>query len=145
MQSWVDKIIDYYFPETEVPELRNILLVHSKAVAEKARNICQKHPELKADDIISDCIKNIRYVSGKYGCDVMIVETGYEVDEAHPDVMEEGRRQLSRVIHEAQECTGGHCRGVFYWEPQCRPGGYKLCAFDSNGKPTAIMNGFIEK
>jgi arabinogalactan endo-1,4-beta-galactosidase len=105
----------------------------------------EEHPELKADDIISDCIKNIRYVSGKYGCDVMIVETGYEVDEAHPDVMEEGRRQLSRVIHEAQECTGGHCRGVFYWEPQCRPGGYKLCAFDSNGKPTAIMNGFIEK
>lgn len=105
----------------------------------------EEHPELKADDIISDCIKNIRYVSGKYGCDVMIVETGYEVDEAHPDVMEEGRRQLSRVIREAQECTGGHCRGVFYWEPQCRPGGYKLCAFDSNGKPTAIMNGFIEK
>ncbi len=105
----------------------------------------EEHPELKADDIISDCIKNIRYVSGKYGCDVMIVETGYEVDERHPEVMEEGRRQLSRVIHEAQECTGGHCRGVFYWEPQCRPGGYKLCAFDSNGKPTAIMNGFIEK
>ena len=105
----------------------------------------EEHPELKADDIISDCIKNIRYVSGKYGCDVMIVETGYEVDERHPEVMEEGRRQLTRVIREAQECTGGHCRGVFYWEPQCRPGGYKLCAFDSNGKPTAIMNGFIEK
>ena len=50
MLSWVDKIIDYYFPETEVPELRNILLVHSKAVADKARNICQKHPELKADE-----------------------------------------------------------------------------------------------
>ena len=50
MQSWVDNIIDYYFPEAEVPELRNILLVHSKAVADKARNICQKHPELKADE-----------------------------------------------------------------------------------------------
>ena len=50
MQSWVDNIIDYFFPETEVPELRNILLVHSKAVADKARYICQKHPELKADE-----------------------------------------------------------------------------------------------
>ena len=50
MQSWVDNIIDYFFPEAEVPELRNILLVHSKAVAEKARSICRKHPGLKADE-----------------------------------------------------------------------------------------------
>ena len=50
MQSWVDNIIDYFFPEAEEPELRNILLVHSKAVADKARNICKKHPELKADE-----------------------------------------------------------------------------------------------
>ena len=103
----------------------------------------QGHPELRADDIITDCIGNIRHVSEKYGCDVMIVETGYEVDESHPEVMEEGRRQLSRVIREAQTETNGRCRGVFYWEPQCRPGGYKLGAFDSNGRPTVIMDGFI--
>ncbi len=104
----------------------------------------ENHPELKADDIITDCIKNIRYVSEKYGCDVMIVETGFEVNEQHPEIMEEGRRQLTRVVNEARTETGGHCRGVFYWEPQCRPGGYKLGAFDNHGKPTAIMDGFIE-
>ena len=104
----------------------------------------ENHPELKADDIITDCIKNIRYVSEKYGCDVMIVETGFEVNEQHPEIMEEGRRQLTRVVNEARTETGGHCRGVFYWEPQCRPGDYKLEAFDSHGKPTAIMYGFIE-
>mgnify|MGYP002853831021 CR=1 FL=1 len=103
------------------------------------------HPELKADDIISDCIKNIRYVSQKYDCDVMIVETGYEVDEEHPEKMEEGRRLLARVVREARTETNGHCRGVFYWEPQCRPRGYKLGAFYSDGTPTAIMNGFIEE
>ena len=102
------------------------------------------HPELKADDIITDCISNIRHVSEKYQCDVMIVETGYEVDEQHPEKMEEGRRQLSRVVSEARHATGGHCRGVFYWEPQCLPGGYKLGAFDSHATPTAIMDGFIE-
>ena len=102
------------------------------------------HPELKADDIITDCIKNIRHVSEKYQCDVMIVETGYEVDEQHPEKMEEGRRQLARVIREARNETGGHCRGVFYWEPQCLPGGYKLGAFDSHAAPTVIMDGFIE-
>lgn len=30
------------------------------------------HPELKADDIITDCIANIRHVSEKYGCDVIL-------------------------------------------------------------------------
>jgi arabinogalactan endo-1,4-beta-galactosidase len=103
------------------------------------------HPDLNADDIITDCIKNIRHVSKKYQCDVMIVETGYEVDEQHPEKMDEGRRQLARVIREARDETNGRCRGVFYWEPQCLPGGYKLGAFDSKATPTAIMDGFIEE
>ena len=102
------------------------------------------HPELKADDIITDCMANIRHVSEKYHCDVMIVETGYEVDERHPELMDEGRRQLARVIREARTETNGHCRGVFYWEPQCLPGGYRLGAFNSQAAPTAIMEGFVE-
>ena len=102
------------------------------------------HPELKADDIITDCMSNIRHVSEKYKCDVMIVETGFEVDEQHPEKMEEGRRQLTRVIKEARSLTNGRCRGVFYWEPQCLPGGYKLGAFNSNAAPTAIMEAFVE-
>lgn len=104
----------------------------------------QGKSDVKADDIITDCMANIRHVSDKYDCDVMIVETGFEVDERHPEVMEEGRRQLTRVIREAQTLTNGHCRGVFYWEPQCTPGGYRLGAFDSNAAPTVIMDGFIE-
>ena len=103
------------------------------------------HPELNADDIITDCMTNIRHVSEKYKRDVMIVETGYEVDERHPEKMEEGRRQLARVIREARNETNGHCRGVFYWEPQCLPGGYRLGAFDSHAAPTVIMDGFVEK
>lgn len=104
----------------------------------------QDHPELKADDIITDCIANIHHVSEKYDCDVMIVETGFEVDEQHPEKMEEGRRQLMRVVREARNETNGRCRGVFYWEPQCLPGGYKLGAFNSNAAPTAIMEAFVE-
>ena len=104
------------------------------------------HPELDADSIISDCIRNIRHVSKKYGCDVMIVETGFETDEEHPEVMASGGRQLARIIREARNDTEGRCRGVFYWEPQCTPGyhHYHLGAFDSNGAPTMIMNGFID-
>ena len=100
------------------------------------------HPELKADDIITDCMANIRHVSEKYHCDVMIVETGFEVDESRPEIMEKGRDQLRRIIRESK--ATGHCEGIFYWEPECRPNQYKLGAFDSEGKPTAIMNGFHE-
>ena len=102
------------------------------------------HPEVEADQVITDCIANIRRVSEKYGCDVMIVETGYEVNESRPEVMEEGRRQLARVIREARNETNGRCRGVFYWEPQCNPRQYKLGAFDSKGTPTVIMEGFVD-
>ena len=104
----------------------------------------QDHPELNPDGIITDCMANIRHCSEKYGCDVMIVETGFEVDEQHPEKMDEGRRQLTRVIREARNETNGRCRGVFYWEPQCLPGGYKLGAFNSNAAPTAIMEAFNE-
>ena len=42
-------IIDYYYPEKEVPELRHILMTHSRQVAEKAVKIVDAHPELGAD------------------------------------------------------------------------------------------------
>ena len=42
-------IIDHYYPEAEVPELREILLKHSRAVAEKAVSIVDAHPELHCD------------------------------------------------------------------------------------------------
>lgn len=95
-----------------------------------------------ADGIITDCIANIRNVYDKFGKESMIVETGFEVDEAHPEILAEGRRQLERIIREAKDNTGGHCKGVFYWEPECRPGQYRLGAFSSEGRPTEIMKAF---
>ena len=64
------------------------------------------------------------------------------VDEEHPEVMEKGRDQLRRIIRESK--ATGHCEGIFYWEPECRPFQYKLGAFDSKGRPTVIMDGFKE-
>ena len=97
-----------------------------------------------AETTITDCIENIRCVSDKFGCDVMIVETGFYVDESRPEILEEGRRQLARVIRESLNETGGRCRGVFYWEPQCRPSQYKLGAFTEDGRPTVIMDAFMD-
>ena len=98
--------------------------------------------ETDEEETITHCIENINHVWEKYRTPVMLVETGFEVDESRPEVMEKGRDQLRRIIRESR--ATGHCRGIFYWEPECRPDRYKLGAFGSDGRPTAIMDGFDE-
>lgn len=101
--------------------------------------------ESTAQRTIVDCIRNIRKLSSKYNCDVMIVETGFEVDEENPWKMEEGRLQYEELIKRAKTETGGRCKGVFYWEPECLPkDGYKLGAFDNEGRPTSIMRALLD-
>ena len=99
-----------------------------------------------AEQTISGCMANIKRVSAKYGCDVLIVETGMLcADEqgklASASVLEEGYQQLVRIIKESKEIG---CKGVFYWEPECKPGQYKLGAFTEDGRPTRIMDAFKE-
>ena len=93
-----------------------------------------EHPEYTADRTITDCIANIKSVSKRYDCDVMVVETGMECADdrgnlARASVLQEGKEQLSRIIKECRDNTGGRCKGVFYWEPECKPGQYRLGAF----------------
>ena len=90
--------------------------------------------------VINDCIDNINYVYDRYGKDVMIVETGFEVNEQKPETMEQGREQYALLISKCKNDTHGHCKGVFYWEPECRPSQYKLGAFHEDGTPTIIMD-----
>ena len=99
-----------------------------------------------ADQTISGCMSNIKKVSAKYGCDVMIVETGMLcADEQgkliNASVLEEGYKQLARIIKESKVVV---CKGVFYWEPECKPSQYKLGAFTEDGRPTRIMDAFKE-
>ena len=99
-----------------------------------------------AEQTISGCMANIKKVREKYGCDVMIVETGMLcADEqgklASASVLEEGYKQLARIIKESKEAG---CKGVFYWEPECKPSQYKLGAFTEDGRPTKIMDAFKE-
>ena len=84
-------------------------------------------------------MENRKKISEKYGCEVMIVETGMEALKP-----EEGYAQLSRIIRESKENTNGRCKGVFYWEPECKPSQYRLGAFTEEGRPTKIMEAFKE-
>lgn len=109
----------------------------------------QEHPEYTAEKTITDCIANIKKVSARYGCDVMVVETGMECADdqgrlASDAVLKQGKEQLARLIKECRESTENKCKGVFYWEPECKPGQYRLGAFTEDGRPTVIMDGFKE-
>lgn len=103
----------------------------------------QSGKESSARRTFADCMKNIRLLKKKYGSDVMIVETGFEVDEQNPWKMEEGREQYAELIRRSKTETDGACKGVFYWEPECKPRGYKLGAFTMDGRPTSIMRAFV--
>lgn len=64
-------------------------------------------PDYKADDVITDCIKNINALSTKYNCDVMVVETGVECADsqgklANASVLAKSKRQLTRILKEMQ-------------------------------------------
>lgn len=90
-----------------------------------------------ADKVIADCMKNVGHVWRRFGRESMIVETGVEVDEQHPEVMAESVRQVDLICRSAHDTP--HCLGIFYWNPTCRPGGYRLGAFGSDRRPTDIM------
>lgn len=102
----------------------------------------QAKMEDSAARTFADMKQNINKVVSKYGTDVMIVETGFEVDEQNPWKMAEGREQLANLIRICRDETEGHCRGVVYWEPTAKPKQYKLGAFTGDGHPTDIMRAF---
>lgn len=95
-----------------------------------------------ADQVIADCMKNIAHVYERFGKESMIVETGAEVALEDPDKMAESIRQMELIVKSARSTP--HCHGLFYWNPCCRPMGYRLGAFDMEGRPTGIMKAFTE-
>lgn len=106
-----------------------------------------EHKDYTPDKVIDDCIKNINIVSQKYNCDVMIVETGMECADdngnlASDAILSEGKRLLAKLLKESQAQTNNRCKGVFYWEPECKPSQYRLGAFTQDGRPTKIMEAF---
>ncbi len=95
-----------------------------------------------ADRTIEDCMKNIDHVFRRFGKETLIVETGVEVDERDSVNMAESVRQMQEIVRQARQTP--HCHGLFYWNPTCRPGGYRLGAFGSDRRPTEIMRAFCE-
>ena len=97
-----------------------------------------------AETTIRDAAENIRHLRKKYGCDIMIVETGME-----SWLPEKGYNDLNMLMDMVINDVDGACTGVFYWAPEMfqtydfwgKPQGYGLGAFQ-NGRPTKIMDSF---
>ena len=87
------------------------------------------------DETLEHAIANINDLYEKYHTPLMIVETGYDADQA-----EAGKQFMLRLIDAARTQTGGNCKGIFYWAPEAE-GHYRLGAFRNN-RPTAIMDAF---
>jgi arabinogalactan endo-1,4-beta-galactosidase len=100
--------------------------------------------EPDAASTLRDAIDNIRKLNEKYGCKVMIVETG--VDSSKPA---EGLEFMNSLFDAVINDANGACTGVFYWAPEAfqmkgpdgQLHGYALGAFE-DGHPTAILNSY---
>ena len=88
-------------------------------------------------ETISKVVDNIKALNRKYGCELMIVETGAEAKKP-----KEGKAIMKALIKAAKTQCEGHCKGVFYWAPELE-GQYPLGAFQDN-RPTEIMDAFTE-
>ena len=86
------------------------------------------------------CLANLNDMVHRYGKPVILSEVGVPWD--HPD----GKAVIADLIAKARSVDGGMARGVFYWEPEAYDWkGYPMGAFDNGGKPTAIMDAFLER
>jgi arabinogalactan endo-1,4-beta-galactosidase len=86
------------------------------------------------------CLANLNDMVHRYGKPVVLSEVGVPWD--HPD----GKAVIADLIAKARAVDGGGARGVFYWEPEAYDWkGYPMGAFDRGGKPTAIMDAFLER
>lgn len=83
------------------------------------------------------CIENIGEMTGRYGSDVMICETGMPWDKAAVS-----RTFLSALFARTEVLD--NVLGIFYWEPESYDNwnDYRLGAFDNSGSPTEALDAF---
>lgn len=87
------------------------------------------------ENYIENSITAMNNVSNKYGCDVMLVELGCEIDNANA-----AKALRDAVVRSEKEVSA--CKGVFYWEPEAYDAGegswngYGKGAFTASGSPS---------
>lgn len=87
----------------------------------------------------TQCLSNMNDMISRYGKEVMVVEVGMPASEANS-----AKAFISDLMAKVKSLPDNKGLGVLYWEPQAYNSwkGYKLGAFDDNGKPTAALDAF---
>ena len=94
------------------------------------------------EKVIDDVLENIRRGVKRWKCPFMIVETGMDASPTAPVTAGHSAALMKRLLDGARNATDGACKGVFYWEPECKPSKYRKGAFTEDGRPTPIMEEF---
>jgi arabinogalactan endo-1,4-beta-galactosidase len=91
---------------------------------------------------MDDLGANLIDVAARYHKEVMVVEVGGEDSKA-----ENTRDMIAAVIKKTRAVPGNQGLGVIYWEPEGAASwsGYKLSCWGADGRPTAALDGFLEK
>ncbi|MDQ6419702.1 glycosyl hydrolase 53 family protein [Paenibacillus sp. LHD-117] len=90
---------------------------------------------------VNQTITNANDMISRYGKQVMITEIGLDYNQATA-----AKSFVTDIKTKIRNIAGGNGLGVFYWEPQASPGyngGYNKGAWQSNGRPTIALDGFI--
>lgn len=90
---------------------------------------------------VDQTITNSNNMISRYGKPIMITEIGMDYNQASI-----ANSFISSIKTKVRNISGGKGLGVFYWEPEATPGyngGYNKGAWDSNGKPTIALDGFL--
>lgn len=86
------------------------------------------------------CLDTMNDVTARYHKPVMLAEVGAPWN--HPD----GKAIIADLLAKVRSVNGGMGVGAFYWEPQAYDWkGYPMGAFDQKGKPTPMLDAFMEK
>jgi arabinogalactan endo-1,4-beta-galactosidase len=82
---------------------------------------------------------NMKDMIARYGKEIMISEVGMPVDQA-----DKCRQFIEDLMKRVKNLPDQKGLGVFYWEPECHNDwkGYKLGAFDNQGRPTVALDAF---
>lgn len=91
---------------------------------------------------VTSTINNAKDLINRYGKEIMISEIGMDNNQSAI-----GKSFVASMKNQIRNLPNGKGKGVFYWEPQATPGynsGYGKGAWQANGVPTIIMEGFID-
>jgi arabinogalactan endo-1,4-beta-galactosidase len=88
--------------------------------------------------INSQCLTNLNDMVSRYGKEVMVAEIGVPWDNASAQTI------VKDMVTKVGQVSGSKGIGIFYWEPEARPGwsGYTMGAMDNSGKATAAWDAF---